>query len=136
MNDQHPNIHFTSDSEVDGKFSFLDVNIDSNSGNFVTSVYKKPTFSGVYGNYDSFIPHGYKIGLVPTLLHRAFCICSSWSLFHIEVEKLRLILHRNFIDKCIERFLNSVFKPRTVTIELLYLGKLSFRCSCAFIETV
>ncbi len=74
-----------------------------------------------------------------TLLHRAFCICSSWPLFHIEIEKLRLNLHRNgycrnFIDKCIERFLNSVVvpktrlkvdEPKTVTIVLPYLGKLS-----------
>ena len=31
-------------------------------GKFVTNVYRKKTFSGVYTNFDSFIPETYKTG--------------------------------------------------------------------------
>ena len=42
------------------------------------SVYRKPTFSGVFTNFKSFIPTVYKFGLVYTLLHRCFNITSSY----------------------------------------------------------
>ena len=49
--------------------SFLDVNVTREQGKFVTSVYRKPTFSGVYTHFDSFLPDTYKIGMIDTLIN-------------------------------------------------------------------
>ena len=89
MNDLHPNIKFTYDIEKDHTFSFLDVKITRENNHFSTSVYRKPTFSGVYTNFNSFIPNEYKCGLINTLLFRGFNICSSYEKFHQEVVVLK-----------------------------------------------
>ena len=48
LNIQHPNIKFTEEKELLGKLPFLDVQIDKNyNGIFLTSVYRKPTFTGL-----------------------------------------------------------------------------------------
>ena len=47
--------------------SFLDVNIILEKDKFTTSVYRKPTFSGIYTHFDSFLPSSNKIGLLNTL---------------------------------------------------------------------
>ena len=39
---------FTKDNEKDNRMSFLDVNIIREKNKFATSVYPKPTFSGMY----------------------------------------------------------------------------------------
>jgi hypothetical protein len=71
MNSKHPNMHFTSESESNNTIPFLDVFITRVGSNFITSVYRKPTFSGVYTNFNSFLPSIYKVGLVSTLLYRS-----------------------------------------------------------------
>ena len=55
LNQQHSNIKFTIEEEVDKKLPFLDVLLDNN-GPLKTSVYHKPTFTGLYTNFESFIP--------------------------------------------------------------------------------
>ena len=44
----------------DGKISFLDVEISRENGKFVTTVYRKPTFSGIYTHFESFLPSTHK----------------------------------------------------------------------------
>ena len=70
LNKQHKNIKFTSEIEKNGSLSFLDIKISRENNKFVTSVYRKPTFSGVFTNFESFIPDIYKHALTETLLHR------------------------------------------------------------------
>ena len=36
-----------------GKLSFLDIEVSWKNGKFVTTVYRKPTFSGVYTLFES-----------------------------------------------------------------------------------
>ena len=50
--------------------SFLDLTITRENNKFVTSVYRKLTFNGVFTNFGSFIPEMHKRGLIETLLHR------------------------------------------------------------------
>ena len=45
-------------------------------GSFVTTIYRKPTFSGIYTNFTSFMPRKYKYGLILTLLFRSFTFLS------------------------------------------------------------
>ena len=117
LNCQHPNIKFTSEIEENNCMSFLDIKITRELNSFSTSVYRKPTFSGVFTNFDSFIPLSYKTGLIWSLLYRAFSLCSTFELFHQEILKLKDIFKRNgypisFIDKCVKRFLDKVFIER------------------------
>ena len=76
LNSKHPNIKFTYEIEKDHCLPFLDVNIMFSNGIFSTSVYRKPTFTGLFTNFDSFIPISYKTGLINTLLFRYFNISS------------------------------------------------------------
>ena len=52
--------------ERNNSFSFLDVKICRENNKLTTSVYRKPTFSGVFTSFKSFIPTIYKFGLVYT----------------------------------------------------------------------
>ena len=61
-------INFSLEKENDGRLSFLDINILHEIGKFVTSVYWKNSFSGVYTNFNSFIPETYKTELIKPLL--------------------------------------------------------------------
>ena len=49
---------------------------------FLTSVYRKPTFIGKYIRWGTFGPKSRKINLIGTLVHRALIICSHSTLFH------------------------------------------------------
>ncbi len=71
----------------------------SNDGNISIAVYRKPTHSGVFTHFLSFIPFQYKVGLVRTLIDRAYKICSSWNLFHIEMENIVRMLSMNGYTK-------------------------------------
>ena len=92
MSSKHQNINFTVEKENVGSLSFLDVKICRKNGKFVTSVYRKPTFSGVFTNYESFIPTYQKRGLLHTFLHRSFSICCDLKTFLFEIDHLKTIL--------------------------------------------
>ena len=55
LNKQYKNITFTSEIEENRSLSFLDTKISRENNKFVTSVYCKPTFSGVFTNFESYI---------------------------------------------------------------------------------
>ena len=100
---------FTSEIEENGSLSFLDIKISYENNKFMTSVYRKSTFCAVFTNFESFIPDIYKRGLIETLLHRSFRLCSNYENFHQEIEILKSILKRNSyphnpVNHCIKRF--------------------------------
>ena len=66
--------------------SFLDIQIKRSNSSFSTSVYQKPTFTGLFTHFHSFIPLKYKKGLILTLFDRFSKICSTYENFHLEVE--------------------------------------------------
>ena len=88
LNSCHLNVSFVMESEKDNRMSFLGVNIIREKDKFASSVYCKPTFSGIYTHFDKFLPSSDKIGLFYTLLYRCFRICSDWTKFHPEFVKL------------------------------------------------
>ena len=109
LNNQHKNIKFTSEIEENGSLSFLDIKISRENNKFVASVYLKPTFSGVFTNFESFIPDIYKCGLTEVLLHRSFRLCSNNKNIRREIETLKSILKRNshphnLVNHCIKHF--------------------------------
>ena len=72
----HLSKSFSFEQKRNGKLSFLDIEVSREKGNFVTTVYRKPTFSGVYTHFESFLPKVYKFVMVYTLAYRCFKISS------------------------------------------------------------
>ena len=46
---------FSFEEDKNGKWSFLDAEVSQVGNKFVTTVYRKPTFNGVYVHFDSFL---------------------------------------------------------------------------------
>ena len=116
---------------------FLDFEFFREDGKIHSSVYRKPTFTGVYSHFESLLPFTYKQGLMFTLLHRIFQICSTFEIIVGEVNKLKSIMSQNgypmtLIDKCINIFFLKFYKTKkivhtaeklTFSIALPFLGK-------------
>ena len=109
VNSCHIKVSFSMEREKENKLSFRDVEIIREQGKFTTTIHRKPTFSGVYRNFESFLPSVYKFAMVYTLVYRCFRICANWTQFHTELIFLKGIFHKNgypnnFIDKSFKNF--------------------------------
>ena len=103
-------------------------------------MFRKPTFSGVFANFDSFVPISYKHGLVNALIFRCCKICSSYEKLHNKIVYLKEIFKRNsysddFVDLCIKKFFDKLnitkkiyqtVEKKQLMIILPFFGHLSF----------
>ncbi len=124
MNGRHPSIEFTSESQSNGRLSFLDVIVSKSADCFCTSVFRKPTFSGVYSNFESFIQKSYKFGLISTLLCRAHDLCSSYISFHEGIVFLKSVLSKNgypaaFLNFVVKNFLDKLFASKKLVVSFV-----------------
>ena len=125
-------LEFTVEEEAeDHSLPFLDVLVRKTSDGFVTSVYRKPTFSGSYLKWSSFSPYKRKVSLIEILIDRAVKVCSKSELTG-ELNRIRKIFQENgypneVIDKVIRR---TISKPSSTFIgpkkDVAYL-KLPFK---------
>ena len=116
-NKQYKCLKLTFEAENENSLSFLDIKITRNNQQFKTSVYRKPTFSGVITHYESYLDQIYKISLNYTLLFPCFSIYFDYTLFHLGVENLREILKKNIcpsgiIEQSTKSFLNKLHVPK------------------------
>ena len=139
MNTYHPKMKFTFEKEQNNFFYFLDVKVIRENNVFTYSVYRKPSFSGVYRHFDSYMPLNYRFSLVSAIILHSFTICSDMSNFHQEICKIKGIFIKNgysarFLDKCVKTFLNKVFiakqiiqtaEKKQVIILLSHIGMVS-----------
>ena len=107
MNTYHPKMKFTFEKEQNNFFNFLDVKVIRENNVFTYSVYRKPSFSGVYRHFDSYMPLNYRFSLVSAIILHSFIICSDMSNFHQEICKIKGIFIKNgyserFLDKCVK----------------------------------
>ena len=87
-------------------------NLSPQEGHFVTTVYRKPTFSDVYTHSESFLPKIYKFGMIYSLVYRCFEICSDWTKFQLNFLKQIFLKNgypQSFIDNCFKTFLDKLF---------------------------
>lgn len=77
LNEQHPNIKFTDEYERNNKLAFLDTCVKRVNVSYVTTIYHKKTFTGVYLNWTSLTSKKYKTGLIRCLLNRILKICAE-----------------------------------------------------------
>ena len=108
LNNLHPALRFTCEHENDGRLPYLDVLVENGlSKDMMTSVYRKPTFTGLYITWDSFCATKYKINLVKNLVERAHRICSDSKLDE-ELVNLKSIFMKNgyplgILDQLVKR---------------------------------
>ena len=96
MNNSYPNIKFTMETEHNESLPFLDILIIRQSdGTLTTQVYRKPTYTGLYLRWDSFVPKQYKIGLIKCLIHGTWHICSCSEHFSQEMDFVKSVLIKN-----------------------------------------
>ena len=128
INKKHKSMKFSIETEINGSLSFLDVEIFRENNKFVTfvtNVFRKETFSGVYTNFTTFLPLEHKFGLVHTLLNRCFNLSSDFLKFHHEVDKLKkfyrkIHTHKSLLINTFKNFLiTGLFKDHN------NLGKMS-----------
>ena len=108
LNSCHPNIKFTIEKEEKNSLPFLDTRVIRNVDKYVTTIYHKKTFTGVYLNWKSLTARKYKIGFINCLLNRIWKICTTQEHRDEEVAKLRVILKKNdYPDDVIETTINK-----------------------------
>ena len=89
FNTRHKNIEFTCDNVFDCKLPFLDTCIELKDNKLLTSIYRKPTFTGLLSKYDSFAPFPYKKNLISTLVFRAFNLSSDYIKFNTDKDFIK-----------------------------------------------
>ena len=134
MNSRHPNMRFTYEPENNDCINFIGVTITHSSSDNVhgyqTSVYRKATSTSLFSNYNSFTPLIYRLSVFKCLIYRAYHLCSSWSLFHVEISNIRSMLLRNaypswVLDRIIKRSVAKFVLPDVKfgpNKERLYIG--------------
>ena len=140
LNSLHPSLVFTTELEQNNALPFLDVLVQKHHNKFLTTVYRKPTFTGMYQRWESFSPIKLKTNLIQTMVHRALKICSPQKL-QGELNNIRSILTDNgypltVINAHISNKLNEydkcpIFGPRKcpVYLRLPWLGNKSIQFS-------
>ena len=104
------------ETEKNGKLPFLDVLVCSKP-NLITSICRKPTYTGLSTNFFSFTPSKYKNGLIKTLLDRCYKINNTWKGFDNDLKNLTKILNKNqfptkLINKITKQYLNLKFDKK------------------------
>ena len=78
LNSKHQNINFTMETESNNQISFLDVLVRKDDFNFNTTVFRKPTFSGLGVSYFSYCCRKFKLNSIKSLVSRAYGLCSTF----------------------------------------------------------
>ena len=117
LNKQHPNISFTVEEEQDNKLPYMDITVHRVGNKLHTDVYRKPTHTGRYLNYNSNHPDEVKRSVVYSLIDRLHYITPQETrTTDTEITKIKEDLHANgypaaFVQKTIKRRTSKAPKP-------------------------
>ena len=91
-----PSIQFTTEeAEQDGSMPFLDTLVTpQEDGTLTTRVYRKPTYTDLYLQWDSHHNLACKYSVINTLTHRAKTECSKSKLLEEELKHLYEVLQQ------------------------------------------
>ena len=87
-------IQVTMEKEQDNQLPFLDELETRTEQGFRSSMYRKPTFTGQYFNFNYYHPYTVKKGIVRCLQHRAKTTSSDTDTYQEEMIRLKHNLHR------------------------------------------
>ena len=118
LNSKHSNIQFTHELENNSSLPFLDVNVMRSNGSFTTSVHHKCTSTGLFTNFDSFIPMMYKkVSFSLLYLDISIFVLLTCISFQSEMENFKKTFSSNgypkaLIDSCIKTFLDRIYNTK------------------------
>ena len=103
INQMDAHIKFTKEPpDSEGSIPFLDTKCSPNSNNTIyTTVYRKPTHTDRYLDWNSNHPSSVKRSVIQALTHRARIVCSTPELIAKEMDYLHRVLHRNNYPDCL-----------------------------------
>ena len=95
--------------------------IVNTDGRLTSTWYTKPTDTGLIMNFHSLAPKKYKRSVLSGFVHRIFRACSSWSLFHQSLKKVKTILETNqypssFYEPIVNDTLSRLVNPNGIPI--------------------
>ena len=134
LNTRHECIQFTMEKEENGKLPFLDISIEKLTNGFVTSIYKKPSDTGLFTNFSSFISNTYKKCLIKTHVDRIFRINNTSAGFSKDIENWEITLQKNgypereinkTVNKRLKNELNDNKDKSCRYFKLPYIGNIS-----------
>ena len=113
LNSQHPRMKFTMEEEANNQLPFLDVLVQRQDNQLVTSVYRKPTHTDQYLHFTSNHPLQVKKGIISTLTRRAKNICSTTPALESELEHLRrvFITYNQYPPQLVNNIIASTLSP-------------------------
>jgi len=114
LNDRDKAIKFTVEVEVDDKLPFLDCLVTKEStGSLSTTVYRKPTHTNHYLNFESHNPISTKSSVIGSLARRALQVSGSETALISENKHLVNVFCKNsYPKKFIKQEIRKAQKPR------------------------
>ncbi|CAM4845825.1 unnamed protein product [Rotaria magnacalcarata] len=113
-NKYHLNIKLTH--EIGSCVSFLDVQINNQDGNIITSVYHKEASEPYIVPFKSDHPRHIFENIITTALLRAIRYCSTLQTFNHEIRALKLmLLYNSYPPRYIYHYLKKFFQQLSVT---------------------
>ena len=93
LNSHHPSIKFTRELEENSSIAVLDSLLTRKpDGSIKSQVYRKPTHTDQYLQFNSHQPLQHKLGIVRTLTHRARTLTSEDEDLQSEMDHLKKVL--------------------------------------------
>ena len=90
------------------RMPYFDAEVSREKGKIVTTVYRKPTLSGIYNHFESFLLSSDKFAMLYTLVYRCFILWSDGTKFHRQLvrleEKENKICQRNWLSYIFYRY--------------------------------
>ena len=91
---------FTHEIGHNSNINFLDINVDTSTGHYITKTYIKQTNSHIYLNFNSECYQRYKDATVQAMIHRTYKNTSNYNIFHQQVTHLKLAFINNAYPNC------------------------------------
>ena len=96
LNEQHPRVRFTMEVETEGSLPFMDVLFSrKEDGKLSRKVYRKPTHTDRYLQFDSHHPIAVKSGIVKGLVERAIQVSSDTEAKERELSHISEVMQLN-----------------------------------------
>ena len=106
------------EEENNGELPFLDVLVERRDSSFLTSVYRKPTFTGLYLIWHSFAPISTKLNLIRCLSYRVLHICSDCKILDEHQVIKDTLINNGYPEEVIDgniKFTMTTFKNKKKT---------------------
>lgn len=126
LNSYDIDIQFTCEEETNRHISFLDVNVERAPSQsltnkpFITTVYRKKTFTGLLLKWSSYTPRSYKVSAISSMVYRATKICSTFLSLTDELDTVRDLAWKNgypdnFVEAQIRNTMNRYYEKKNDT---------------------